>query len=182
VTRRVSARVGGMLRASGKTVAVAESCTGGLLAGAITEVPGASEYFLGGVVAYHNGAKTALLGVPAKVLRAKGAVSRETALAMAEGALGRFGADVAVAVTGVAGPGGGTRARPVGTVWVAVASRDGVRSSNRFRFPGVRAEVRLATVRAALAELARALSGKLELAGELQQNVENANKEQEKPV
>jgi PncC family amidohydrolase len=146
-----------MLLASGKRVAVAESCTGGLLAGAITGIPGSSEYFLGGIVAYRDSAKTDLLGVPAQILRAKGAVSRETALAMAEGALRRFGSDIAVAVTGIAGPGGGTRAKPVGTVWIAVASRGGVRSSHRFRFPGDRAEVRRATVRAALAAVVRAL-------------------------
>lgn len=150
-----------MLLASGRSVAVAESCTGGLLAGAITGIPGASEYFLGGIVAYHDGSKTSLLGVPAKTLLAKGAVSRETALAMAEGALRRFGSDIAVAVTGVAGPGGGTRAKPVGTVWIAVASRGGVRSSHRFRFPGDRAEVRLAAVRAALAAVVRSLGGEV---------------------
>jgi PncC family amidohydrolase len=150
VSRGRSGRLGELLIASGKTLAVAESCTGGLLAGAITAVPGSSRYFLGGVVAYHNDVKTGALGVPPPLVAEHGAVSGEVALAMAEGVLARIGADVGIATTGVAGPGGGTRGKPVGTVWVAVADRRGVRRAHRHRFGGDRGEVRRATVRAAL--------------------------------
>lgn len=142
--------LGAALSASGRTVAVAESCTGGLLGGAITSVPGSSLYFSGGVVAYGNRAKSSLLCVPPDLLAARGAVSREVALAMAEGALSLFRADLAIAVTGVAGPGGGTRGKPVGTVWVAVVAAGGVRYAHRFRFPGGREAVRRETVRASL--------------------------------
>jgi len=159
VTTRLSGRLGALLLSSGKSLAVAESCTGGLLAGAVTGVPGSSRYFLGGVVAYHNDAKAGVLGVPHPLIEAFGAVSGEVALAMAEGALARFDADVAIATTGVAGPGGGTRGKPVGTVWVAVADRKGVRRANRHRFGGGREEVRRATVRAALEAAAAVLSG-----------------------
>jgi nicotinamide-nucleotide amidase len=101
-------------------------------------------------VAYGNPAKCSLLGVPPSLLAARGAVSREVALSMAEGALSRFRADLAIAVTGVAGPGGGSRGKPVGTVWVAVVARGGVRYAHRFRFPGGREAVRRETVRASL--------------------------------
>jgi nicotinamide-nucleotide amidase len=138
------------MSASGKTVAVAESCTGGLLGGAITAVPGSSRYFSGGVLAYGNSAKISLLGVPPDLIAARGAVSREVALAMAEGVLALFRADLAIAVTGVAGPGGGSRGKPVGTVWVAVVTSGGVRYAHRFRFPGGREAVRRDTVRASL--------------------------------
>jgi nicotinamide-nucleotide amidase len=150
VTGGRSGRLGALLLASGRTIAVAESCTGGLLAGAITAVPGSSRYFRGGVVAYHNDVKAGALGIPPSLLAAHGAVSREVAVAMAEGAIARMGADVAVATTGVAGPGGGTKGKPVGTVWIAVADRRGVRRAHRHRFGGDRGEVRRATVRAAL--------------------------------
>lgn len=152
-------RLGALLSASGKTIAVAESCTGGLLAGAITSVPGSSRYFLGGVVAYHNSAKSELLRVPASRIARRGAVSREVAISMAEGALSRFGADVAIATTGVAGPGGGTRGKPVGTVWIAVAAPGGVRYAHRFRFPGGRDAVRTETVRASLGAAESILAG-----------------------
>ena len=149
------------LRASGRTLTVAESCTGGLLAGAITAVPGSSEYFLGGVVAYHNAVKNRFLDVPFDLIESHGAVSAEVAAAMAEGALKRFSADISVAVTGVAGPGGGSRAKPAGTVWVAVAVRgEGVRYSHRFRFQGDRGRVRREAVRSALAAALEVLSGK----------------------
>ncbi|MBE0602891.1 MAG: nicotinamide-nucleotide amidohydrolase family protein, partial [Deltaproteobacteria bacterium] len=138
------------------------SCTGGLLAGAITAVPGSSDYFLGGVVAYHNAAKTGALGVPPRLIDSHGAVSAQVAEAMAEGALERFSADVSIATTGIAGPGGGSRGKPVGTVWVAVAVRGGVRYSHRFRFPGDRGKVRRETVRASLAAAAGLLSAKEE--------------------
>jgi PncC family amidohydrolase len=118
-------RVGEALRKRSLHVATAESCTGGLVAHLITEVPGSSDYFSGGLVTYSNDVKIALADVPADVLEAHGAVSAQTARAMAEGTRRRVGADVAVAVTGVAGPHGGTAAKPVGLTYVAVADADG---------------------------------------------------------
>lgn len=150
LTAKAAKLLGAALSASGKTLAVAESCTGGLLGGAITSIPGSSLYFSGGVVTYANSAKISLLGVPPDLVAARGAVSREAALAMAEGVLSLFQADLAIAVTGVAGPGGGSRGKPVGTVWVAVVALGGVRYAHRFRFPGGRAAVRRETVRASL--------------------------------
>ena len=129
---------------------MAESCTGGLLGGAITSIPGSSLHFSGGVVAYGNSAKISLLGIPPDLIAARGAVSREVAVAMAEGVLSLFRADLAIAVTGVAGPGGGSRGKPVGTVWIAVVAQGGVRYAHRFRFPGGREAVRRETVRASL--------------------------------
>ena len=114
-------RVGATLRANGRTLATAESCTGGLVAHLITEVPGSSAYFLGGLVTYADRMKTALVDVPPAILEAHGAVSAQVAVAMAEGARQRLGVDVAVAVTGVAGPDGGSEAKPVGLTYVAVA-------------------------------------------------------------
>jgi PncC family amidohydrolase len=150
LTASAAKLLGAALSACGKTVAVAESCTGGLLGGAITSIPGSSLYFSGGVVAYGNPAKISLLGVPSDLIAERGAVSREVALAMAEGVLSLFRADLAVAVTGVAGPGGGSRGKPVGTVWVALVAPGGVRYAHRFRFPGGREAVRRETVRASL--------------------------------
>ena len=118
-------RVGATCRASGRTLATAESCTGGLVAHLITEVPGSSAYFLGGLVTYADGVKTALADVPPPVLEAHGAVSAQVAVAMAEGARRRLSVDVAVAVTGIAGPDGGTDTKPVGLTYVAVADVDG---------------------------------------------------------
>jgi PncC family amidohydrolase len=118
-------RVGATCRASGRTLATAESCTGGLVAHLITEVPGSSAYFLGGLVTYADGVKTALADVPPPVLEAHGAVSAQVAVAMAEGARRRLSVDVAVAVTGIAGPDGGTDTKPVGLTYVAVADVEG---------------------------------------------------------
>jgi len=150
LTASAAKLLGAALSASGRTLAVAESCTGGLLGGAVTSIPGSSLYFSGGVVAYGDSAKTSLLAVPPELIVARGAVSREVALAMAEGVLSLFRADLAIAVTGVAGPGGGSRGKPVGTVWVAVVASGGVRYAHRFRFPGGREAVRRETVRASL--------------------------------
>jgi len=150
LTASAAKLLGAALSASRKTLAVAESCTGGLLGGAITSIPGSSLYFSGGVVAYVNSAKTSLLAVPPDLIVARGAVSREVALAMAEGVLSLLRADLAIAVTGVAGPGGGSRGKPAGTVWVAVVAPGGVRYAHRFRFPGGREAVRRDTVRASL--------------------------------
>ena len=137
----LAVRVGRALLSRGARVALAESCTGGLIGARITSVPGSSRYLLGGVVAYHNRAKAALLGVPRPMLRRHGAVSAPVAAAMARGARRRFGADLAAAVTGVAGPGGGTVAKPVGLVFVAVSGFGRTRC-RRFALAGDRRSVR----------------------------------------
>jgi len=142
-----------------RTVAVAESCTGGLLAGRLTERPGSSGYVLGGVVAYANAAKAALAGVDEALIERAGAVSAEVADALADGALARFGADVGIGVTGIAGPGGGTPEKPVGRVHVAVAARDGARVARRLDLPGGRADVRDRATTIALHLLRRLLLG-----------------------
>jgi len=116
------------LKSAGMRIAVAESCTGGLVSAALTSVPGASDAFLGGVVAYDNEVKISLLDVPPGLLAQYGAVSEETARAMAEGVRVALGADIAIATTGVAGPGGGTERTPVGTVWFAIADSTGSRA------------------------------------------------------
>jgi PncC family amidohydrolase len=140
------------------TVATAESCTGGLVAHAITEVPGSSGYFVGGVVSYSNALKRDLLDVPADVLAAHGAVSAQTAQAMARGARSRLGAGLAVAVTGIAGPDGGTDAKPVGLTYVAVADDAGV-DVRRFVWPGDRAANKIASAVAALELLVERAAG-----------------------
>ncbi|WP_395702928.1 CinA family protein [Aquabacterium sp.] len=137
------------LRGRGEMMATAESCTGGLIAGACTDLAGSSDWFERGVVSYSNAAKTELLGVPAALIEAHGAVSEPVALAMARGALAHARAQWAVAVTGVAGPGGGTATKPVGLVWLAWAGPGGV-EAEAHRFPGDRAAVRSATVAHAL--------------------------------
>ena len=142
------------LRGSRAMMTSAESCTGGLIAGACTDLAGSSDWFERGFVSYSNAAKTELLGVPAALIEAQGAVSEPVARAMAAGALQRSRAQLAVAVTGVAGPGGGSAAKPVGTVWLAWAWRDaaGVEhtEAQRQHFDGDRAAVRRATIVAAL--------------------------------
>lgn len=137
-------------RAAGLRVAAAESCTGGLIAACLTEIAGASEVFDRGYVVYSNEAKREALGVPDALLARVGAVSAEVARAMAVGALSRSRADLAVAVTGIAGPGGGTPVKPVGLVYHACAGRDGALLQRRAVYEGDRAEIRLATVDAAL--------------------------------
>jgi len=148
--------VGKLLAARGETVAVAESCTGGLLAKRLTDVPGASAWFLGGVVAYANEAKTALLGVPEETLATHGAVSEEVARALAAGARERFGATYALAATGIAGPSGGTAEKPVGLVCLALAGPDGEASATQ-TFGGGRAWVRRRASQYALELLRRRL-------------------------
>jgi nicotinamide-nucleotide amidase len=142
-------RLQGVCLGRGITVAVAESCTGGLVAATITEVPGSSGYFLGGVVSYANSAKEALLDVPAHVLAAHGAVSAQVAMAMAMGARARFGTDLAVSITGVAGPDGGSDEKPVGLTYLGLASAAGA-DVRRLQLAGDRAGNREAATRAAL--------------------------------
>lgn len=150
-------RVVTKLRAAGFKVATAESCTGGLIAGAITSVAGSSDVFDQGFVTYANGAKIAMIGVDAGLIVAHGAVSAEVGRAMAEGALKTAAADVAVAVTGIAGPGGAMPGKPVGLVFIAFASRKAATHVQRFEFGDIGREgVRLATVREALKILERA--------------------------
>ena len=144
------------VRARRGRLAVAESCTGGLLGARLTAVPGASDVFVGGVVAYANGVKTDLLGVPSDIVEQHGAVSEETVRAMAAGAQRVFNAYCALAVTGIAGPSGGTSEKPVGTVWLAAAAGENVRALKRI-FPGDREEIRRRGAQAALDLLRRLL-------------------------
>ncbi|HEX4895337.1 MAG TPA: CinA family protein [Solimonas sp.] len=141
------------LLARGEWLAVAESCTGGGIAAALTDLAGSSTWFERGLVTYSNSAKTELLGVPATLIQQHGAVSAETARAMAEGVLARTPAHWSLAVTGIAGPGGGSAGKPVGTVWIAWMQRGGAAEAVLHRFDGDRAAVRAASVQAALAGL-----------------------------
>ena len=140
-------------------LAIAESCTGGLLAARITERAGSSEYFAGGVVPYSDAAKRELAGVPAELIARHGAVSAEVARALAEGAIGRFGADVGVGITGIAGPGGGTKEKPVGLVCFCVAERDSGRIERATQLPGGRVDVRDRSTTVAMHLLRRLLRG-----------------------
>jgi len=145
-----------VMQARGVTIATAESCTGGLISAALTAIPGSSATLLCGYVTYSNAAKAGMLDVPSATIAAQGAVSEEVARAMAEGALARSGAGIAVACTGVAGPGGGSADKPVGLVHMAAARTDGTVLHRRMVFPGDRTAVRAATVREAFS-LIRAL-------------------------
>ncbi len=142
--------VGALLRNAGLTLAVAESCTGGMVAARITDVAGSSAYFLGGAVAYANETKTKVLGIPAKILETHGAVSEEVARGMAAEVRRRLGATAGLGVTGIAGPGGGTPDKPVGTVHLALDAADGTRRHERLVLPGDRVMVRRWTTSAAL--------------------------------
>jgi len=152
--RRTARRVLDLCRARGLHIATAESCTGGLVAAALTDIAGSSDVVECGFVTYSDAAKQKLLGVPAATLKRYGAVSRETAAAMAKGALNNSPADLTVSITGIAGPGGGSKRKPVGLVYFAAASRDGRRLARRRRFGKIgRARVRLRSVAEALALL-----------------------------
>ena len=142
----------------GASLVTAESCTGGWIAKTLTDVAGSSSWFECGVVAYSYEAKEALLGVRPETLELHGAVSREAATEMVSGALARFGATVAVAVTGIAGPSGGTPDKPVGTVWIGWKRRGGYARSELFHFKGDREAVRRQTVAAALEGVRRVLT------------------------
>jgi nicotinamide-nucleotide amidase len=145
------------LRARGWMLATAESCTGGLIAAACTSAAGSSEWFERGFVTYSNAAKTESLGVPSALIEQHGAVSAEVAAAMAEGALRQSRAQVAVAVTGIAGPGGGSPAKPLGTVWLAVAVPGSSAQATLAQLAGDRAAVRVQALRLALQAVAAAL-------------------------
>jgi nicotinamide-nucleotide amidase len=154
-----AANVVALCKDLGLTLTTAESCTGGLLSALITEASGASEIFGRGFTTYENAAKTALLGVPEDMISVHGAVSAEVAEAMATGALQAAGADLSVAITGVAGPNGGTEAKPVGLVHVATARRGGTVQGKRFEFGAIgRSRVRLQSVTKALQMIQEALS------------------------
>jgi nicotinamide-nucleotide amidase len=158
LTRKLASRAGRVLAEAGRTVAVGESCTGGAVCEALTSIPGSSAYFLGGVVAYGNRSKTRDLGVDPSLLDRYGAVSEEVAVAMADGARRRFGAGVGIGTTGIAGPGGGTPEKPVGTVCLGLSSGE-VRLSHRLLLPGDRDAVRRQTVVRALETLLAFLVG-----------------------
>jgi nicotinamide-nucleotide amidase len=142
---------------SGRRIATAESCTGGLVAARLTDRPGSSDYVMGGVVSYSNEAKAELLGIDPALIEKHGAVSEPVAEAMAAGALQRFGADTAVAITGIAGPGGGTPEKPVGTVCFTVKLADGSTDTRTLRLPGNRSDIRERSTTVAMHMLRRAL-------------------------
>ena len=148
-----AAALGDALRARGWMLCAAESCTGGLIAAACTAVAGSSDWFERGFVTYSNAAKTDLLGVPADLIARHGAVSADVARGMAEAALARSRAQLAVAVTGIAGPGGAVPGKPVGTVWLALASAGAPANAECLQLSGDRAAVRAQTVAVALARL-----------------------------
>jgi nicotinamide-nucleotide amidase len=148
--------VGRMLRDAGLTLAVAESCTGGLLGRRITDIPGSSDYFLGGIISYDNRVKTGLLGVPEPLLATKGAVSEEVAAAMAEGACRVIGSDCGLSTTGIAGPDGGSAEKPVGLVYIGSVVK-GATAVERFLLFGERDQIRERAAFAALDLLRRRL-------------------------
>lgn len=150
--------VADLLIARSLSIVTAESCSGGWIAKVLTDIPGSSSWFECGVVAYSYEAKAALLGVQPQTLQRTGAVSQETAIEMVSGALARYGASVAVAVTGIAGPGGATPGKPVGTVWIGWKRRGGYARAEQFHFPGDREAVRRSTVAAALEGVRRILT------------------------
>ena len=153
---RLEQRVAEALSDQGLTLATAESCTGGGLSRLLTEIPGASAFFIGGIIAYQNEVKMQWLGVPLETLTTHGAVSSQTATAMAEGCQSRFKTDAAVSITGIAGPGGGSPEKPVGLVHIAVAFHQRTRAAEH-RFPGDRAQVREAAIASALELLFEAI-------------------------
>jgi nicotinamide-nucleotide amidase len=159
----VDVQVAALLRGDGsraaRTIATAESCTGGLLAARLTELAGASDYVRGGIVAYADAAKIAQAGVPAELIERHGSVSSEVAQALAAGARERLDADFGVGITGVAGPGGGTETKPVGLVWLSVTGPEGASLTRSVNLPGGRADVRDRTTTVALHMVRRLLLG-----------------------
>ena len=157
--RSLAAAVLDACRAKGLLLATAESCTGGMVAAALTDIAGSSDVVERGFVTYSNEAKRALLGVPLELIKAQGAVSAAVADAMAAGALKHAPVDLAVSITGIAGPGGGSPDKPVGTVWFGFAAKGGTPKTERHVFPGDRAAVRRAATRRALELLLSAATG-----------------------
>lgn len=147
---QLAARLGAALRAAGKTIACAESCTGGLVTSRLTDIPGSSDYVMGSVVSYTNDIKERLVGVRHETLAAHGAVSPETAREMADGIRRVIRTDLGLGITGIAGPGGSTAVKPVGLVYIAVSSEKGTRVTEN-HFSGTRTEVKRQTSDAALA-------------------------------
>jgi len=161
MSQNIETQIGAILRQRGFKIAVAESCTGGLIGHRITNVAGSSDYFTGGVIAYAYKAKVKLLDVSWDTLNTFGAVSRETVLEMAAGARRSLEANIAVSVSGIAGPGGGTPDKPIGTVWVGLAAPEG-QWARLFHFPGDREENKAAASEAALSLVLDYLQGKLD--------------------
>jgi len=154
----MAAAVGELLRSKGATLATAESCTGGMLGEMLTSMPGSSDYYVGGVVSYANQAKETMLGVPGELIAQHGAVSEPVARSMAQGVRARLGSDWGIAITGIAGPGGGTAEKPVGLVWIALAGPGGTQAWRQV-FPGTREVVRLRATLAAMNRLRLELLG-----------------------
>ena len=159
VLRRLAVDLGERLRAGRHRLVSAESCTGGWIAKTVTDIAGSSEWFDCGMVVYSYEAKQAMLGVHPQTLETHGAVSRETAIEMVSGALVHSGASIAVAVTGIAGPGGGAPDKPVGTVWIAWKRRGGYALAELFHFDGDRDAIRRQTVAIAMQGLRRQVDG-----------------------
>jgi nicotinamide-nucleotide amidase len=157
--RTVDQQVADLLRTRGLTIATAESCTGGLLAARLTDLAGSSDYVLGGLVVYSNEAKVALAGVDPALIERVGAVSREVAEALADGARAALEADFGVGITGVAGPGGGTPDKPVGLVWLSVAGPDNAQLTRSINLPGDRADIRDRSTTVAMHMVRRLLAG-----------------------
>ncbi len=158
-------QIGDLLRRKGWKLATAESCTGGLIGHRITDIPGSSDYYLGGVVAYAYEAKVAVLGVSWETLQKHGAVSRETVLEMARGARTLLGADIAVSVSGIAGPGGATPDKPVGTTWLGLSTAEG-EWARVYCFPGNRTQNKADSAQAALQFVLDALTNTCPLNGD----------------
>ncbi len=169
--RTIDEQVTGLLTERAMTVAVAESCTGGLMAARLTDRGGSSAFFSGGIVAYSNEAKISLVGVEEALIERVGAVSTEVAEALADGAIARFNTDLGIGITGIAGPGGGTEDKPVGTVCFSVASRAGARLTRRVLLPGNRSDIRDRSTTVTMHLLRRVLTGEtddLRLPGEVE--------------
>jgi len=160
VEKQPEVQIGSILRERRLTLALAESCTGGLVSDRITNVPGSSEYFLGGIVAYAYEAKVSLLNVSWDSLNTHGAVSKEVVLEMARGACKALTVDIAASISGIAGPGGGTESKPVGTIWLALVAPNG-EWTREFHFSGNREQIKAASADAALQLILDYLEGSL---------------------